>query len=150
MVSDTVDGFTSKDYTLVFCRRFNDAGQREILLGMKKRGFGEGRWNGFGGKVEAGESIEDAAVRELNEECEVIASNLKKLGYIMYLNKDIKKVMHCHVFETWNFEGISSETDEMRPQWFLESEIPFHSMWPDDRWWFSYMLAGKTFKGRLV
>ncbi len=29
-----------------------------ILLGMKKRGFGAGRWNGFGGKVEEGESIE--------------------------------------------------------------------------------------------
>jgi hypothetical protein len=22
-----------------------------VLLGMKKRGFGQGRWNGFGGKV---------------------------------------------------------------------------------------------------
>ena len=24
---------------------------REVLLGMKKRGFGTGKWNGFGGKV---------------------------------------------------------------------------------------------------
>jgi hypothetical protein len=23
----------------------------KLLLGMKKRGFGEGRWNGFGGKL---------------------------------------------------------------------------------------------------
>jgi hypothetical protein len=28
----------------------------KVLLGMKKRGFGMGRWNGFGGKVEAGAS----------------------------------------------------------------------------------------------
>lgn len=34
-----------------------------VLLGMKKRGFGAGRWNGFGGKVQAGETIEDAARR---------------------------------------------------------------------------------------
>lgn len=34
-----------------------------VLLGMKKRGFGVGRWNGFGGKVQAGETIEDAARR---------------------------------------------------------------------------------------
>lgn len=34
-----------------------------VLLGMKKRGFGAGRWNGFGGKVHAGETIEDAARR---------------------------------------------------------------------------------------
>jgi len=37
--------------------------QSSILLGYKKRGFGSGRWNGFGGKVEPGESIEEAAVR---------------------------------------------------------------------------------------
>ena len=34
-----------------------------VLLGMKKRGFGEGRWNGFGGKVEQGETITQAAYR---------------------------------------------------------------------------------------
>ena len=34
-----------------------------VLLGYKKRGFAQGRWNGFGGKVQPGENIEDAAVR---------------------------------------------------------------------------------------
>ena len=29
----------------------------KILLGMKKRGLGIGRWNGFGGHLEDGESI---------------------------------------------------------------------------------------------
>jgi len=32
----------------------------KVLLGMKKRGFGVGRWNGFGGKVNEGETIEQA------------------------------------------------------------------------------------------
>lgn len=50
--------------TLVFV--FNPANQ--ILLAMKKRGFGEGKWNGAGGKVEAGETIVQAASRELREE----------------------------------------------------------------------------------
>jgi 8-oxo-dGTP diphosphatase/2-hydroxy-dATP diphosphatase len=34
-----------------------------ILLGLKKRGFGEGKWNGFGGKIESGESVIQAAIR---------------------------------------------------------------------------------------
>jgi len=29
---------------------FND--RDEVLLGFKKRGFGQGKWNGFGGKVQ--------------------------------------------------------------------------------------------------
>ena len=41
----------------------------KVLLGMKKRGFGVGKWNGFGGKVEAGETVVEAAAREVNEEC---------------------------------------------------------------------------------
>jgi len=40
----------------------------KILLGMKKRGHGEGKWNGFGGKVEEGETIEEATRRETKEE----------------------------------------------------------------------------------
>ena len=56
----------------------------EILLGMKKRGFGEGRWNGFGGKVEQGESVEEAARRELKEESGVVAEKLEKVGIIEF------------------------------------------------------------------
>ena len=44
--------------TLVLVTRPN-----QVLLGMKKRGFGMGRWNGFGGKVEKGETILEAAKR---------------------------------------------------------------------------------------
>jgi 8-oxo-dGTP pyrophosphatase MutT (NUDIX family) len=35
---------------------------------MKKRGFGNGKYNGFGGKVENGETIQQAAIRETIEE----------------------------------------------------------------------------------
>ena len=34
------------------------------MLGLKKRGFGVGKYNGFGGKVGLNESIIDAAIRE--------------------------------------------------------------------------------------
>jgi 8-oxo-dGTP diphosphatase/2-hydroxy-dATP diphosphatase len=37
--------------------------RNRVLLGFKKRGFGMGKWNGFGGKVESGETIECAAKR---------------------------------------------------------------------------------------
>lgn len=98
--------------------------------------------------MDAGESIQEAAIRELEEECGLLATEVKKLGYMKYRIANIKEVMHCHIFETWSFEGVSSETEEMRPVWFLESEIPYSAMWPDDKWWFPYMLSSKSFTGR--
>lgn len=47
-----------KMFTLVLVQK-----QSQILLGLKKRGFGVGLWNGFGGKVEIGETIVEGAIR---------------------------------------------------------------------------------------
>ena len=41
---------------------------RQVLLGLKKRGFGKGKWNGFGGKVEVEETMLESVLRELEEE----------------------------------------------------------------------------------
>jgi len=47
---------------------------------MKKRGFGVGKWNGYGGKLDEGESIEQCAIRELEEECSIISHNMVRKG----------------------------------------------------------------------
>lgn len=82
-----------KDYTLVFCRRTCDNGEKQVLLGMKKRGFGAGKWNGFGGKIENGETIEEAALRELHEECSVHAQQLTRRGYLVFNMMEDEKIM---------------------------------------------------------
>ena len=53
-----------------------------VLLGMKKKGFGKGRWNGFGGKVEEGETIEQAMKREVQEECGILLRDFDKRGVL--------------------------------------------------------------------
>ena len=40
----------------------------KVLLGEKKRGFAKGTLNGIGGKQDMGETIEQAMVRECQEE----------------------------------------------------------------------------------
>ena len=54
------------------------------MLGLKKRGFGEGKYNGFGGKLNKGESFEEAACREIEEECGLIPLKIEKKGEIHY------------------------------------------------------------------
>ena len=116
---------------------------------MKKRGFGEGRWNGFGGKVNEDESIEEAAVRELEEEAGIKSKDINKIGIIEFSFESEPKVLEVHIFRVSDFEGEPLESEEMRPQWFGFEEIPFHQMWSDDEHWFPYFLEGKLFKGRF-
>ncbi|MFA6554513.1 MAG: 8-oxo-dGTP diphosphatase [Candidatus Paceibacterota bacterium] len=122
----------------------------KVLLGMKKKGFGAGRWNGFGGKVEKGETIEDAAVRELHEEAGIKAVNLEKVGILDFEFQGNPEILEVHIFKTDDFRGRPTESDEMKPQWFFVEEIPFKEMWPDDVYWIPLFLKRKKFKGKFL
>jgi len=121
----------------------------KILLGMKKRGFGEGRWNGFGGKVEEGEDIEEAMRRELLEEVGLTPNDLEKRGIMEFSFESEPKVLEVHVFGMSDFSGDPKESEEMRPEWFHMDEIPFPQMWPDDLYWVPLFLKGAKFKGKF-
>ncbi len=122
----------------------------KVLLGMKKHGFGEGRWNGFGGKVKDGESIEDAVVRETEEEACIKVGNLKKQGIIEFSFKKNDDVLQVHIFSTTNYTGKPAETEEMLPKWFDYNKIPYEDMWSDDKYWLPKLLEGKCFKGSFL
>lgn len=133
-----------KHVTLLFLQR-----ESEILLAMKKRRYGAGKWNGVGGKVEPGETYEQAAIRECQEEIGVTPQGLEKIGELHFF--DPPEVEHyCHVYVTAEWEGEPHETEEMAPRWFAESEIPYDTMWPDDIHWLPLLLAGKRFKGTIL
>lgn len=121
-----------------------------LLLGMKKRGFGAGRWNGFGGKVREGETIEEAARREVKEEAGIAVSGVEKVGCIDFEFEGNPEILEVHVFRAADFKGDPVESDEMRPQWFYIDEIPFAAMWPDDVHWMPLFFAGKKFRGYFL
>ncbi len=129
-----------KTLTLLFLRRDD-----EILLAMKKEGFGAGRWNGVGGKVEEGESIEEALVRESQEEITVTPLSHEKVADIRFDEylKGERTLMHVHVFTASDWTGEPTETDEMAPKWFKIDDIPYATMWPDDPYWLPLVLQGK-------
>ena len=121
-----------------------------ILLGLKKRGFGIGYWNGFGGKLQENETLESCAVREVSEEVGLTVAYLVRLGTFEFFFPHINTTYEVHVFRTNTFSGQIQETDEMKPQWFLFDAIPFGEMWKSDSDWFPYLLKGKKFNGRYT
>jgi len=122
----------------------------EILLGKKKRGLGNNRWNGFGGKVKIGENVEKAARRELEEESGIIAKKVEKFGKIVFNYKHTDEIWEVNIFKTSDFTGEIMETEEMKPQWFDIKNIPYDSMWPDDKFWLPLFLEGKKFRGKFL
>jgi 8-oxo-dGTP diphosphatase/2-hydroxy-dATP diphosphatase len=121
----------------------------QVLLGMKKRGFGEGRWNGFGGKVEEGESIEAAAAREMKEESNLEPLEMEEIGVVDFSFESEPRELEVHIFKVTKFSGEPLESEEMRPQWFSYEDVPFSQMWPDDPLWFPYLQNGKKFQGKF-
>jgi 8-oxo-dGTP diphosphatase len=121
----------------------------EILLAMKKRGFGVGKWNGVGGKVQEGETLEQAMIREAKEEIgvDLRETDLEKVAEIEFLFPEKDGWDMCvHVFFTRVWEGEPIESDEMQPKWFKISEIPLDQMWIDDKYWLMDAINGKRFK----
>jgi 8-oxo-dGTP pyrophosphatase MutT (NUDIX family) len=123
----------------------------EILLAMKKRGFGVGKWNGVGGKNNPGEEIEQTAIREAEEEIGVTPLNIKKVAVInFYFPKNPDWGQEVHVFTAVKWKGIPKESEEMKPKWFKIADIPYKQMWWDDEIWMAKILAGKLVRGSFT
>ena len=119
----------------------------KILLGYKKRGFGKGKYNGFGGKPLPDETILDAAIREAKEESGLSVVDCQKVGIVDFGESYLLR-MHLYVCTKW--DGTPLETEEMRPVWFHINQIPYHQMWKDDKYWMPLVLQGKKFKGTFI
>lgn len=128
----------NKITTLVFVRRGH-----EILLGMKKRGFGEGRWNGFGGKIEPGETELEGIKRELLEESGLVGNSFEEIAHLYFDFEATPDTIDCTVFWCDDYSGEPIETEEMRPQWFKANELPYQEMWTDDKFWIPLVLEGQ-------
>ena len=54
------------------------------------------------------------------------------------------------MFQTTQFSGKMQETEEMRPRWWQEQDVPFHEMWLDDQHWYPHMLKREQFKAYFL
>lgn len=140
-----------RNCTLLFLIKKSDTKVTDICLAMKKRGFGMGRWNGVGGKTNPGESIEDATKREAEEEIGVKVLDMNKVAEIAFhfaTKPEWDQLVHVYLGEKWN--GDPTESEEMKPQWFSVEQIPFETMWPDDKFWLPRVIAGEQVQGSFT
>jgi 8-oxo-dGTP pyrophosphatase MutT (NUDIX family) len=122
----------------------------KVFLSKKKQGFGTGRLNGYGGKIEKGESETEGAIRELKEEAgiSVAPNNLEKVAVIdFYVGNAIN--FKCHVFFVHDWQGEFIESDEMAyPEAYDLDKLPSDQMWDGDRVWLPIVFSGKKIHGK--
>ncbi len=121
----------------------------QALLIEKKTGFGAGKINAPGGRLEPGETPEEAALREMREELLIDAVGMRKCGELFFQFLDGHSI-HGFVFRADDHLGVPTETVEAKPLWVPLDEIPFDRMWEDDQYWVPHMLNDQAFRARFL
>lgn len=121
----------------------------ELLLMRKKRGFGAGKMNGPGGKIDPGETALESAIRETFEELLVMPMNPRQMGELFFEFRDGLR-LHCAGFVAHDFTGTPTETDEAVPIWTKVEAVPYEEMWADDRYWLPLLIEGRKFRGYFI
>ena len=124
----------------------------KILLAEKKRGFGAGKLNGVGGKIEPGESEVQGMLRECREEIGVTPINLEQRAVLHFdlFYKGEKEKEDTYVFVASDYIGELVECEEMKPSWYDINKLPFERMFSDDELWLNSLIEGKKFEANVV
>ena len=131
------------------CYIIND--KSEVLLIMKKRGFGVGKWNGPGGKVEKDENPKESMIREIKEEIGVEVVKPEPRGQVRFLFPHKPKWdMEVTVFVIEDWQGDPCETEVILPNWYSFDDLPREQMWDDNLYWLPRLLSGKKVRGTFL
>ena len=121
----------------------------KILLQYKAAGkFGEGKWNGPGGKIKPDETPVEGVIREVREETGLTILDPKLNGLIdFYFGEKPEPDWTTYIFMVTSFEGEIKPNDEGELRWFKIEDIPYDDMWQDDAYWLPDFIEGKKVEG---
>ena len=109
----------------------------------------EGKWNGLGGKLEAGETPEECVTREVQEESGLLIQNPRLHGLLMF-PKFKGNDWYVFVFTATEFSGeLMSDSPEGHLEWIPDEQVLQLNLWESDQIFMPWIRDGKFFSARF-
>ena len=126
----------------------------------KENDIHAGKWNGLGGKIEAGESPEECVVREVREESGLAIRNPKLVGLLVFVNFKGDD-WYVFVFTADEFASqkpifsektgfLNLESSEGYLQWIPDTKVESLNLWESDHVFMPWIRAGKFFSAKFI
>lgn len=110
----------------------------------------QGKWNGLGGKLEAGETPEECASREIFEESGLIVRKLEWKGILTFPDFANDEDWYAFVFLVPEFEGELIDSVEGDLHWIDNEELPNLNLWEGDTIFLPWLERPEFFSGKFV
>lgn len=117
----------------VLCYVVKDGQVLMLHRNKKDQDYHKGKWNGLGGKFEAGESPEACLKREVWEESGLKLKAWQYKGLITFPNFDGQDDWYTFIYTANEFEGDLVECEEGSLSWIPLGELTKLNLWEGDR-----------------
>ena len=119
-----------------------------VQSNKKANDIHEGKWNGLGGKFEAGETPEECVVREVLEESGLAIQNPKYCGLLVFTNFKGND-WYVFVFTATEFTGELIDSPEGKLEWVLDEKLLDLNLWKSDHVFFPWIENEKFFSAKF-
>ena len=120
-----------------------------VYRNKKQNDIHAGKWNGLGGKFEAGESPEECVIREVHEESGLSIRNPHLHGLLMFPNFKGND-WYVFVFTATEFKGDLIDSPEGVLKWIRDDELTSLNLCESDHLFFPWIEGGKFFSAKFM
>jgi 8-oxo-dGTP diphosphatase len=126
-------------------------GKTLMVHRIKKTGdMHAGKWNGLGGKLEAGETPEECAIREIREESGLVVSQPELKGLLTFPAFAKDEDWYAFVFVANEYEGELIDSPEGVLRWIEDAELFDLNLWEGDRIFLPWLERPGFFSGKFI
>lgn len=127
-------------------------GNRTLMIHRIKKDndMHHGKWNGLGGKLEAGESPEECARREIFEESGLIATELKMKGILTFPKFANNEDWYAYVFVVTGYVGELIDSEEGNLEWVHNERLNELDLWEGDYIFLPWLEWPGFFSGKFT